>query len=58
LFYRVPTDTTGPLPKAKATTKYILVAIDQYSQWCEAKAIPDHGASTAAKFLEDEVIYR
>jgi len=31
LFYRVTTETTGPLPMTKKTTKYILVAIDHYS---------------------------
>jgi hypothetical protein len=34
------------------------VAIDHYSKWCEAKAVVDHGAKTAARFLEDEIICR
>jgi hypothetical protein len=58
LFYRVAMDITGPLPETKSGNKYILVAIDHYSKWCEAKAIVDHGAKTAAKFLEDDIIYR
>jgi len=37
---------------------YILVAIDHYSKWCEAKAIVDHSAKTASRFLEDDIIYR
>ncbi len=36
----------------------MLVAIDHYSKWCEAKAVADHGAKTAARFLEDEIICR
>jgi len=40
----------------KSGNKYILVAIDHYSKWCEAKAVADHGAKTASKFLEDEII--
>jgi hypothetical protein len=36
----------------------VLVAIDHYSKWCEAKVVADHGAGTAARFLEDEVICR
>ncbi len=44
LFYRVAMDTAGPLPKTKVGNKYILVAIDHYSKWCEAKAVADHGA--------------
>jgi hypothetical protein len=58
LFYKVALDTTGPLPETKAGNRYVLVAIDHYSKWCEAKAVADHGAKTAAKFLEDEVICR
>jgi hypothetical protein len=58
LFYRVALDTAGPLLETKSGNRYILVAIDHYSKWCEAKAVADHGAKTAAKFLEDDVIYR
>jgi hypothetical protein len=58
LFYRVVLDTAGPLPKTKLGNKYILVIIDHYSKWCEAKAMADHGAKITTKFLEDDVICR
>jgi hypothetical protein len=58
LFYRVALDIAGPLPETKTGNKYILVAIDHYSKWCEARAVADHGARTAAKFLEDDLICR
>jgi transposase InsO family protein len=58
LFYRVALDTAGPLPETKSGNKYILVAVDHYSKWCEAKAVADHGAKTTTKFLEDDVICR
>ncbi len=58
LFHRVALDTARPLPETKAGTKYILVAIDHYSKWCEAKAVVDHSAKTASKFLEDDIICR
>jgi hypothetical protein len=58
LFHRVALDTTGPLLATKSGNRYILVAIDHYSKWCEAKAIVDHGAKTATRFLEDEIICR
>jgi hypothetical protein len=58
LFYRVAMDTAGPLPETKSGNRYILVAIDHYLKWCEAKAVADHEAKTAARFLEDEVICR
>jgi len=58
LFHRVAMDTAGPLPETRSGNKYILVAIDHYYKWCEAKAVVDHGAKTAARFLEDDIIYR
>jgi len=58
LFHRVAMDTVGPLPETKSGNKYILVAIDHYSKWCEAKAVVDHGAKTVARFLEDDIICR
>jgi hypothetical protein len=58
LFYRIALDTTGPLPETKSGNRYILVAIDHYLKWCEAKAVADHGAKIAARFLEDDVICR
>jgi hypothetical protein len=56
LFYRVAMDIAGPLPETKSGNKYILVTIDHFSKWCEARAVADHGTRTAAKFLEDDVI--
>ncbi len=58
LFYRVAMDAAGPLPETKAGNKYILVAIDHYSKWCEAKAVADHSARMATRFLEDNLICR
>jgi transposase InsO family protein len=58
LFYRVALDTTGLLLETKSCNKYILVAIDHYSKWCEARAVLDHGAKTTARFLEDDFICR
>ncbi len=56
LFYKIVMDTAGPLPETKSGNKYILVAIDHYSKWCEAKVVADHGAKIAARFLEDDII--
>ncbi len=58
LFHRVAMDIARPLPETKSGNKYILVAIDHYSKWCEAKAVADHGAKTVARFLEDDIICR
>jgi transposase InsO family protein len=58
LFHKVAMDTAGPLPETKSRNKYILVAIDHYSKWCEVKAVVNHGAKTTARFLENDIIYR
>ncbi len=49
-------DLTNPLLKTKFGNKYILVAINHNSKWCEAKVVPDHIAATIITFLEEEII--
>jgi hypothetical protein len=49
-------DIVGPLPNTYNGNKYILVAIDHYSKWCEAKVVGDHDVNIVARFLEDEII--
>ncbi len=51
-------DITRPLFETKLGNKYIIVAINHYSKWCKAKIVVDHGAKTAARFLEDDIICR
>ncbi len=56
LFYKVALDTTGPLLEIKDGNMYVLVTIDHYSKWCEARPIKDHDVAIAARFLEKEII--
>jgi transposase-like protein len=58
LFYRVALDTTRPLLETKSGNRYVLVAIDHYSKWCEARPVKDHDVATAVRFLEKEIICR
>jgi hypothetical protein len=37
---------------------YVLVTIDHYSKWYEARHVKDHDVATAARFLEEEMICR
>ncbi len=57
-FYQVALDTIGLLLETYNGNKYILVTIDHYSKWWEAKAMVDHDVEIVAKFLEDNVICR
>jgi hypothetical protein len=52
LFYWVALNTRRSLLETKSGNKYILIIVDHYSKWCEAKAVANHGAKTTAKFLE------
>jgi hypothetical protein len=56
VFYKIVMDITRPLPETKSRNKYILMAIVHYSKWSKAKVVTDHGAKTAARFLEDDII--
>jgi transposase-like protein len=35
----------------------MMVAIDQYSKWCEIRLMRSHDVVTTARFLEEEVAY-
>ena len=50
-FERLVVDFLGPLPPTIAGNKYVIVAIDCYSRWPWAKAVPEATALVAAQFL-------
>ncbi len=47
-------DIAKPLPKIKNGNRYVVVAIDHYSKWCETKPVKDHDVTLVARFLEKE----
>jgi len=58
LFYRIGIDIKGPLPVTSSKNRYIIVAMDYFSKWPEAKAVPNMKADTVAKFIYEEIICR
>lgn len=50
-FEKVPIDCLSPIRPSITGKKFIIVAIDMFSRFVEAKAIPDQQASTSKKFL-------
>ena len=55
-FEHIGIDAVGPLPMTKNGNRYLLVAMDYFSKWPFAKAVPDITAETTAKFLHEEII--
>ena len=57
-FYQIGIDLVGPLPQTQKENKYIAVAIDYFTKWPEAKAIPNATAKEVSKFIFEEIICR
>ena len=57
-FERIGIDLVGPLPITQQQNRYIIVATDYLTRWPEARAVPDAGALTLAKFIFEEIICR
>src|SRR3989440_12500987 len=57
-FHRIGIDIKGPLPRTSTGSRYIIVAMDYFTKWPEAKAIADIKAETVAKFIYEEIICR
>jgi hypothetical protein len=49
-------DVTGPLKRSINGNLYVIVAVDYFTKFCVAKAIPDFTAETTAKFIFEEII--
>ena len=57
-FERIGIDLVGPLPITQQNNRYIIVATDYLTRWPEARAVPDAGAETLAKFIFEEIVCR
>ncbi|KAJ8332318.1 hypothetical protein SKAU_G00426730 [Synaphobranchus kaupii] len=52
---QVGVDVLGPFPVTDSGNRYILVAMDYFTKWPEAFAIPDQSAATTAERLVEEM---
>jgi hypothetical protein len=57
-FYQIGIDFVGPLPSTKSRKRYIIVAMDYFTKWPEAKAVTRDTAEETAKFLYEDIICR
>lgn len=55
---RVGIDILGPFPTTDQGNRYVLVAMDYFTKWPEAYAVPDQSASTTAEHLVNEMFCR
>ena len=51
-------DLAGPFPPDDSGNKYMAIAVDVFSKWVEATAIPNKRAFTTAAWFYDAVICR
>ena len=55
---RVAVDVMGPFPRTDAGNRYVLVAMDYFTKWPEAYAIPDQEAATVVDALVEGMFSR
>lgn len=55
---RVGVDILGPFPTTDQGNRYVLVAMDYFTKWPEAYAVPDQSAATTAERLVSEMFCR
>lgn len=55
---RVGVDILGPFPTTDTGNRYVLVAMDYFTKWPEAYAVPDQTAATTAERLVEEMFAR
>src|SRR6266511_3353142 len=58
IFERWEVDIVGPLPITREGNRYIVVAMDYFSRWPEARLLKTANADTVAMFLYEEIICR
>ena len=57
-FYQWGMDVLGPLPDAPGRVKYVIVAIDYFTKWIEAKPLAKTTGKDVKKFVWENIICR
>ena len=55
---RLGVDVLRPFPVTDSGNRYVLVAMDYFTKWPEAYAVPDQSAATTAERLVEEMFDR
>ncbi|KAI4293409.1 hypothetical protein PAPHI01_2683, partial [Pancytospora philotis] len=54
-FETVGIDVVGPLPETKRGNRYVLVAVDYLTHWCEAEAVPEKTGEAIQRFIQERL---
>lgn len=57
-FHQVGIDVVGPLPRTLTGKRYVVVAIDHFTKWVEARALEEADAQSIATFIHEDIITR
>ncbi|GKA50881.1 reverse transcriptase domain-containing protein [Tanacetum coccineum] len=58
LFYKWGIDIAGPFPEGPGKVKFLIVAIDYFTKWIEAKAVTTITGNQVKKFVWDNIVCR
>lgn len=56
--HRISMDYAGPYPKTRKGNRYIILGVDSYTRWPEARAVKQKTADATTQFFVDEYIGR
>nr|GEV72133.1 reverse transcriptase domain-containing protein [Tanacetum cinerariifolium] len=57
-FYKWGIDIAGPFPEGPGKVKFLIVAMDYFTKWIEAKVVPTITGGQVKKFVWDNIVYR
>ncbi|GKB43338.1 reverse transcriptase domain-containing protein [Tanacetum coccineum] len=57
-FYKWGIDIAGPFPEGLGKVKFLIVAIDYFTKWIEAKAVATITGNQVKKFVWDNIVCR
>ncbi|GJZ14227.1 reverse transcriptase domain-containing protein [Tanacetum coccineum] len=57
-FYKWGIDIAGPFPKGPGKVKFLIVAMDYFTKWIEAKAVATITGNQVKKFMWDNIVCR
>lgn len=57
-FFQWGMDVLGPFPEAPGKVKFVIVAIDYFTKWIEAKPLAKTTRKDVKKFVWENIVFR